>query len=122
MASAALQVTTHNIGRAARDLNRADLLRMLGLEFDREVVGDFEKLHPGDAVCKIDIAHSKLECSVSKSRRTGRMLHGSVISPVGAQDSGGKMFFDGIDRTEHGLRALRVASCGHCQMTTGSTS
>ena len=44
--SADTEVATANIDKMARTMNRADLLRMLGLQFDAEVVGDFDKLHP----------------------------------------------------------------------------
>ena len=44
--SADTEVATANIDKMARTMNRADLLRMLGLQFDAEVVGDFDKLYP----------------------------------------------------------------------------
>ena len=44
--SADTEVATANIDKMARTMNRTDLLRMLGLQFDVEVVGDFDKLHP----------------------------------------------------------------------------
>lgn len=44
--SAATLLSTDNIDKHMRGLNRADLLRMLQLDFARPVVGDIEQLHP----------------------------------------------------------------------------
>ena len=44
--SADTMLSAQNVEKHVRSMNRADLLRILGISWHRKVVGDVEKLHP----------------------------------------------------------------------------
>ena len=76
-------LSVQNVDKHVRSLNRADLLRMLGMNWDREVVADVEGLHPVTIFAKSTLKVNRCNVPFLNEGAPGECCMGASLVRLG---------------------------------------
>ena len=105
--SASTTLSVQNVDKHIRTLNRADVLRMLGISWDREVVGDVEKLHPVTVFHKSTLRVDRRNVPFLNEGAAGECCMGALLVRVGHKTATVKCY-------STRLTSLSTV-CAHCE-------
>ena len=94
-------LSVQNVDKHVRSLNRADLLRMLGMSWDREVVADVEGLHPVTVFVKSTLKVDRFNVPFLNEGAPGECCMGASLVRLGHKTA--------------------TVKCYSARLTTGST-